>query len=728
MRARTFGRLASATALPIPLRLYVRTAGGIRSDMYDPVFKDACTHAGESNGKMLSSHASVLSVPAASAADGNADGALPSGSIPDVPAPHSAKRAKREQSGRQKGLAVPALRKQCGESETHERCNVEPEDVDTETEALGNDVTNGCAKDKVQTFFVLKLKKDSADPRRVLESGIEALAKELRDLPTLPAQPNNSREPLHDATRRDMAVELPCKHCAFQNCKASYACDADLLEHIYDAHFNKFKPLLEHVVEPEGDADSQRPKVCSVGGLYNEIIAAAVRQGAPFACLAIDRRALYNYANAFAAKSLCSLICWCCARKFPYLEKRRANDIRWTQPLKRNSGCYEQPWTFAGIDMMKAVDIFGLQTFLDRYGTDEGQARMNRARAKECRDDWCLAVRTPEASFELLCCPEDHTCKDSVCTRRKRCCPECWLPICRECESELVDKSGKAAMPPASLANDMMIYYAPKVLYTEEATVMEMICASVCLTSMICFSLEKKYRSERAFDEKVHMNNHRMGARGNATSFPLPWQDLLLQLRKSDESSGSKVVPDLPRSPEELSDFVSVLLKTSDDGDEDKQESLLRFVHQAIVRRRVVIRLITEMHKNGHKAYRHVDLHAMEAKANMTLPENGVPPAVAKLIPYDLHLDTIRVQKQATPVSARTTLEGVKAEFKVAKPNGVVMEKSGSDEADINAQRIAAVRHFASKLGANVEAECDLDQTSDSEGDRDKVESGRKKR
>ena len=64
-------------------------------------------------------------------------------------------------------------------------------------------------------------------------------------------------------------------------------------------------------------------------------------------------------------------------------------------------------------------------------------------------------------------------------------------------------------MPPAALANDMMVFYAPKELYTQKVTVMEMICASVCLTSMICFSLEKKYRGERAFDEEVHMQHHR---------------------------------------------------------------------------------------------------------------------------------------------------------------------------------------------------------------------------
>ena len=130
-------------------------------------------------------------------------------------------------------------------------------------------------------------------------------------------------------------------------------------------------------------------------------------------------------------------------------------------------------------------------------------------------------------------------------------------------------------MPPAALANDMMVFYAPKELYTQKVTIMEMICASVCLTSMICFSLEKKYRGERAFDEEVHMQHHRMAARGNATSFPLPWQDLLMQLESNDDANNAGTGPDLPRSGEELSNFVSILLKTSDEG--DTKESLSKF-------------------------------------------------------------------------------------------------------------------------------------------------------
>ena len=59
-------------------------------------------------------------------------------------------------------------------------------------------------------------------------------------------------------------------------------------------------------------------------------------------------------------------------------------------------------------------------------------------------------------------------------------------------------------MPPASLCNDMMMCYAPRELYINKVTILEMICASVCMTSMICFYREKKYRAARPYDATVH--------------------------------------------------------------------------------------------------------------------------------------------------------------------------------------------------------------------------------
>ena len=63
-------------------------------------------------------------------------------------------------------------------------------------------------------------------------------------------------------------------------------------------------------------------------------------------------------------------------------------------------------------------------------------------------------------------------------------------PVCKECAKHL--DAEDPSLPPASLSDDMMIYDAPTILYANKVTVMDMICASVCVTSMICFTLEKE--------------------------------------------------------------------------------------------------------------------------------------------------------------------------------------------------------------------------------------------
>jgi hypothetical protein len=220
---------------------------------------------------------------------------------------------------------------------------------------------------------------------------------------------------------------------------------------------------------------------------------------------------------------------------------------------------------------------------------------------------------------------------------------------------------------------------------------------------MICFTLEKKYRGQRAYDQQVHMQRHRMGARGNATSFPLPWQDLFQQLEGT---------PDLPHTGDILSNFISILLKTSDEG--DTKEALVKFIHQALVRRDVVVELIANAKARGHPAYKNLDMARVRERAK-DLPVNGVPECLAKLIPYDDLLDKIQVAKNATPVPGRADLDTIARRLAVTRPNGVVMEKSSNDEADIQAQRITALRHFARKFAKGVE-------DSDSGGDDNEAE------
>ena len=122
---------------------------------------------------------------------------------------------------------------------------------------------------------------------------------------------------------------------------------------------------------------------------------------------------------------------------------------------------------------------------------------------------------------------------------------------------------------------------------------MKLICANVCITFMKCFTLEKKYRHNHSFVEQAHANKYIVAARGNATSFPLFWLDVLQQLQAGDTPEELRDLIALPRVGEDFANIVLVLLKTADATDSDKD--LARLIHQATVRRDVVVKLIASM-------------------------------------------------------------------------------------------------------------------------------------
>ena len=87
---------------------------------------------------------------------------------------------------------------------------------------------------------------------------------------------------------------------------------------------------------------------------------------------------------------------------------------------------------------------------------------------------------------------------------------------------------------------------------------MEMISASTCIPSMICFSMEVKYGN--LFQSTLHMQRHRVGARGNATTFLLPWESLLEELQRIEENTHQEGNgPDLPRTGKELQYVVQAV-------------------------------------------------------------------------------------------------------------------------------------------------------------------------
>ena len=184
---------------------------------------------------------------------------------------------------------------------------------------------------------------------------------------------------------------------------------------------------------------------------------------------------------------------------------------------------------FGFLSVESTTRICGFEEYLERYGKCDADGPDLRSRPEEF-EDWLLTIPFRRGSIRIVCCPEYRSCTKPSCLKGSTCCSQCRLPLCRECEHDL-RRLEEPQMPAAALTKDFMIYYAPKELYTKNVSVMEMICASVCLTSMICFTLEARYRNEHPLDSKMHMARHRLVARGNATSFPLPWQDLVAELQ-----------------------------------------------------------------------------------------------------------------------------------------------------------------------------------------------------
>ena len=78
------------------------------------------------------------------------------------------------------------------------------------------------------------------------------------------------------------------------------------------------------------------------------------------------------------------------------------------------------------------------------------------------------------------------------------------------------------------------------------------------MTSMLRFTLDKKYWNIRSFDEAVHANTRRMACRCDSASFLLPWHDVLVQLNNSEDAAVMKQCVPLPRVGSELAIAASI--------------------------------------------------------------------------------------------------------------------------------------------------------------------------
>eukprot|EP00959_Pyramimonas_sp_CCMP1952_P223071 4663617-Pyramimonas_sp.AAC.2 len=204
----------------------------------------------------------------------------------------------------------------------------------------------------------------------------------------------------------------------------------------------------------------------------------------------------------------------------------------------------------------------------------------------------------------------------------------------------------------------------------------------------------------------------------------MPWTDMLAQLSAAEDLAAERKPPSVPHTGAELAGIVSVIMKSG--GDDDTAASMAKFVHQALVRRHVVVALIQGAKSRGHRAHRNVCMDAVRRKA-LELPENDVPAEIMRLVPLDDALDKIQMQKAATPVPRPDGLQEAADILDSTKGNAVVVEKSSFDEGDINSQRIEALRSFVQRLDEDCVHD-GADNTSSDSGDNAGCEEHAEKR
>ena len=319
---------------------------------------------------------------------------------------------------------------------------------------------------------------ESPDPRANRERLLRQLSEEIRSLPTLPAADGN---PDMHCDGYNEAVQLPPKHCAFKGCACVFNQESELRKHLYDSHYQNGSAVLKELVDSIATPDHVQFEVQSiVSSFVGEAIATQIRQGPPFACNSIDRRAMAAFSSTLSDATTEALVCVSCACVFPRVDTQRRHRIGWAPAMVKDK--------FLGyLSAEETKDIYGHEQYLSRYGSLENGPNLIASPFKESLQSWSLKVPFQKGGVQILCCPEDRKCE--VCSPDcETLCDQCEVPLCKRCEQSL--QHDPPRHPEGALTNDMWTGFAAQMIYDEKVTVVEMICASVCIVSLICFSMK----------------------------------------------------------------------------------------------------------------------------------------------------------------------------------------------------------------------------------------------
>jgi hypothetical protein len=158
----------------------------------------------------------------------------------------------------------------------------------------------------------------------------------------------------------------------------------------------------------------------------------------------------------------------------------------------------------------------GLKTYMTAH---DDVASLHTRDAKDDLKHWTAMIPFPDGDVCIMCCPEDRKCEDEELHEdeegeggRVHLCAKCFVPVCRDCEKEVVDECHKHSVPKFAVSNDLYFGYVPAFIYTEKVTYMEMLCASLFNPTMLSMQVDiYGFDSQAKLNQRVHDPANRTG-------------------------------------------------------------------------------------------------------------------------------------------------------------------------------------------------------------------------
>ena len=470
--------------------------------------------------------------------------------------------------------------------------------------------------------FVLE---ESPHPWRKFEKAVWEVAQALRSRPTVPLSPEGRQWSDEECAK---GIAFPVKHCPFRGCEWTGEEDVELVKHIEVSHQSVALQTAARCLPGEG--------AIATYSVVNAAMACVSQQEAPLVSFGHDRRALRVFAEAVRDPELQGLICFVCGCVHPFIPGEQRQLIRWEAVCSPESRDGEHVCLFLGMSSDETEACLGVATYVQRYG-NQGAGYPNLLEepwAKELQQ-WVMQVPFVAGPLSVLCNGEDRCCRrEHTAGRAKELCVDCSVPLCHACRKDLFARP--RMFPVRALSNNLWTGYASPIVTEAQATYMELLVASPCILSLICFTLEVSHGS--VLRDVAQKQRVRVGARGNITLFPLPLADILEALRQGEGQV------ELPWSGREVANAVRVVLRTSDVND-------AKLIFQTTVRRQVVVALILDCLQRGHPSYRHLSKESVCKKA-AELPENGILEELVSVDGGKHRMDELHANKAATPAPA----------------------------------------------------------------------------